>query len=185
MGLERVCVFAGTREGARPEYREAARTLGRELAKRRIGLVYGGAGIGLMGGLADATLEAGGEVVGILPRALQEGEGAHTGLTELRIVESMHARKAMSEEISNAFIALPGGLGSLEELLEISTWHQLGLHAKPVGILSVAGYFDPLADLLDHAVAEDFLDEKYRGFMLFDDTPASLIDRLEACASPA
>lgn len=179
---QRICVFAGTREGARPEYREAARTLGRELADRRIGLVYGGSELGLMGALVEGALSSDGEVIGILPAALEEREGAHRGLTELRIVDSMHDRKAMSAELAAGFVALPGGLGSLEELLEISTWFQLGLHSKPVGVLNVSGYFDRLESMLEYAVEESFLDAGYRDFMLFDPDPGALLDRLGAWA---
>lgn len=180
MKQERICVFAGTREGARPEYREAAHALGRELAERGVGLVYGGSELGLMGVLAGGALDSGGEVIGILPAALEEREGAHRGLTELRIVDSMHDRKAMSEELASGFVALPGGLGSLEELLEISTWFQLGMHSKPVGVLNVGGYFDRLESLLEHAVEESFLDAGYRDFMLFDSDPSLLLDRIGA-----
>jgi uncharacterized protein (TIGR00730 family) len=180
MGLERVCVFAGTQQGNRPQYRESARLLGRELAARQIDLVYGGAGVGLMGALADGALDAGGTVIGVLPKGLQEKEGAHEGITELRLVESMHERKAVSAELADGFVALPGGLGSLDELVEIATWFQLQLHSKPIGVMNVAGYFDRLASFLDHAVAESFLRRDYRSFILFDDAPGRILDRLEA-----
>jgi uncharacterized protein (TIGR00730 family) len=179
MGLERICVFAGTQDGGRPRYREAAQTLGRELAERGIGLVYGGASIGLMGALADAALEAGGEVIGVLPKALEKKEGGHERLAELHLVDSMHERKALSAELSDGFVALPGGLGSLDELVEIATWFQLGIHSKPIGVLNIAGYFDRLTAFLDHAVAESFLRSDYRGFILFEDDPERILDRLE------
>lgn len=178
--MERVGVFAGSRDGARPEYREAACELGRELADRRVELVYGAAAIGLMGAVADGALDAGGVVVGILPESLAEREGAHPGLTKLEIVASMHERKAMTVDMASAFIALPGGLGSLEELLEVASWSQLGLHAKPIGVLDVGGFFEPLIELLEHAAAESFVSDACSDLVVADDTPGRLLDRLEA-----
>jgi len=142
--LRRLCVFTGSSAGVRPEYREAARDLGRLLAQRGIGLVYGGARVGLMGAVADAALEAGGVVIGVIPQGLVAKEIAHTGLTELRVVASMHERKAMMADLADGFVALPGGWGTLEEFFEVLTWAQLGLHAKPCGLLNVGGYFDGL-----------------------------------------
>src|ERR1043165_174167 len=142
--FRRVCVFCGSSPGARPEYRQAAEAMGRLLASRRIGLVYGGGNVGLMGLLADAALSAGGEVIGVIPRHLDAREVAHRGLPDLRVVASMHERKALMADLSDAFIALPGGLGTLEEMFEILTWAQLGLHRKPCGLLNVLGYFDRL-----------------------------------------
>ena len=155
--MRRLCVFCGSAEGARPEYLEAARSLGALIAQRGIELVYGGASIGLMGALADATLSAGGHAIGVIPRGLMEREIAHTGLTRLHVVDTMHQRKALMAELSDAFAALPGGLGTLEELFEVWTWSQLGIHTKPLGLFEVHGYFAPLIAMLDHAVREGFV----------------------------
>ena len=157
MRLERVCVFCGASPGRRPGYLEVAARLGRELAGRGIGLVYGAGGVGVMGAVSDAALEAGGRVTGVIPRALVEREAGRTDLDDLRVVASMHERKALMHELSDGFIALPGGLGTFEELFEILTWRQLGLHAKPVALLDVDGYFDPLVAMLDHATSEGFV----------------------------
>jgi len=154
--LHSVCVFCGSSSGNRPQYAEMAAQFGRLLGQRRIRLVYGGGNVGLMGVLADAALAAGGEVIGVIPQMLVDRELAHRG-TDLRIVTSMHQRKALMAELSGAFVALPGGLGTYEELYEVLTWAQLSIHHKPVGCLNVLGYFDPLARLLDHAVTEGFL----------------------------
>jgi uncharacterized protein (TIGR00730 family) len=183
--VRRVCVYAGSNAGARPEYADAARALGRELAGRGIGLVYGGGHVGLMGAIADAVLEAGGEAIGVIPRALMDRELGHRGLTELQVVGSMHERKARMEELADAFVALPGGIGTLEELVEIYTWSQLGIHAKPCGVLDVHGFYAALSGLLDHMVAEGFLREQHREVMLSDPDPASLLDRLAAWEPPA
>jgi uncharacterized protein (TIGR00730 family) len=178
MRLKRICVFAGADAGVRDDYRRAAGAVGEELAGRGIAVVYGGASVGLMGPLADAVLRSGGEVIGVIPRALLEREVAHRGLSELRIVESMHERKALMGELSDAFLALPGGLGTLEELLEVATWKQLGLHAKPVGLLNVRGYYDRLDAMLDHAVAEGLLKPEHRQIMLIDSDLESLLRRI-------
>lgn len=154
--------------------------MGRLVAQRRLGLVFGGGHIGLMGVLADAALEAGGEVIGVIPQMLVDRELAHPRLTELRIVRSMHERKALMAELADAFIALPGGLGTFEELCEVLTWAQLGLHRKPVGCLNVCGYFDPLAALLDRAVAEGFLQPPHRQLLAIETDPASLLEALQA-----
>jgi uncharacterized protein (TIGR00730 family) len=178
-------VLAGSSDGAHPDYRDAAVALGRELADNRVTLVYGGAAIGLMGAIADAALDAGGEVIGVLPQALLDREGAHPGLTELRVVDSMHDRKALTSEISDAFVALPGGLGTFEELLEVATWTQLGVHAKPCGTLNVRGFYDRLFGLLDHAVAEAFLSPGYREVILVEEDPATLLGRLASWNPPS
>lgn len=179
MQLKRLCVFAGANAGSHEGYRTAAIVLGTELARRRVGLVYGGAGVGLMGAVADAVLRAGGEAVGVIPRALVEREAAHPQLSELHIVGSMHERKALMGELSDAFLALPGGLGTLEELLEVATWKQLGLHAKPIGLLNVCGYYDRLAGLLDHAVAEGFVKAEHRQMLLVEGDAIRLLERIE------
>jgi len=183
--VTRVCVFCGSSAGARPEYAEAARDLAAELARRHLGLVYGGGGVGIMGVLADAALASGVEVIGVIPRPLASRELAHTGLTELRLVESMHERKATMAGLADGFVALPGGLGTLEETLEILTWAQLGIHRKPVAALNVAGYWDDLIRLLGHAIAEGFVRHEYAALMLFADTPGELLDRMAAWQPPA
>ena len=173
--MRTLCVFAGSSPGTRAEYRRAAVDLGREVAARGIVLVYGGARVGLMGSLADAALQAGGQVIGVMPEALVAKEVAHTGLSQLRIVSSMHERKRLMAELADAFVALPGGLGTLEELAEMLTWAQLGLHSKPVGLVNVQGYFTRLIDFLDHAVTERFLAEAHRALLLVAETPAQLL----------
>ena len=183
-GMKRICVFSGSSPGARPEYREAAGDLGRTLAQQGLGLVYGGAKVGLMGVLADAALAAGGEVIGIIPQALVDKEVAHMGLTELQVVASMHERKAQMAELSDGFIALPGGMGTLEELAEIMTWAQLGMHRKPCGVLNVAGYYDGLTRFLDHAVAERFVAQGHRDMLLVATTAADVIAKFRVYAAP-
>src|SRR5256885_14752111 len=155
--MQRICVFAGSNLGIRQEYQEAAQELGRELLARGLGLVYGGAGVGLMGVLADSVLAGGGEVIGVIPRALFRGEVAHRNLSKLYEVGSMHERKALMADLSDGFIALPGGYGTFDELFEITTWAQIGIHRKPVGLLDVAGYFAPLLTVVQHAAAEGFV----------------------------
>ena len=176
--MKSVCVFTGSSAGIRPEYREAARDLGRLLAQRGIGIVYGGAHVGLMGAVADAALDAGGSVIGVIPQALVAKEIAHTGLTELRVVASMHERKAMMADLADAFVTLPGGLGTLEEFFEVLTWAQLGLHGKPCGLLNVCGYFDGLLTFTDHAAAEGFVRREHREMVFVADSPVVLLDRL-------
>ncbi|MFV0665844.1 TIGR00730 family Rossman fold protein [Denitromonas sp.] len=157
MTFKRLCVFCGARHGKRPEYAAAAQALGRTLAERGIELVYGGGNVGLMGVAADACMAAGGSVVGIIPQALDEWEVGHRGLTRLEVVDSMHTRKARMAELSDGFIALPGGLGTFEELFEVLTWAQLGFHGKPIGLLDVAGYYAPLAQMVQNGVDEGFM----------------------------
>jgi len=178
----RMCVYAGSNFGNDPAYRAAAADLARTLATRGIGAVYGGAKVGLMGLLADTALASGGEVIGVIPRDLVEREIAHQGLTDLRVVGSMHERKALMAELSDAFVALPGGAGTLEELIEIYTWSQLGLHDKPMGVLNVRGYYDGLAALLDHAVHEGFLREQHRAAMHVAETPEGLLEAFDGWA---
>jgi uncharacterized protein (TIGR00730 family) len=173
-----ICVFCGSAAGQRPEYAEAAADFGRLLAERGIRVVYGAGNVGLMGVLADAALAAGGQVIGVIPQMLVDRELAHPGI-DLRIVSSMHERKALMAELAEAFVALPGGLGTYEELCEVLTWGQLGIHAKPAGCLNVAGYFDPLLHMLDHAVAEGFLRPEQRKLLIVEEEAANLIARLE------
>jgi uncharacterized protein (TIGR00730 family) len=182
--MKRVCVFAGSSSGARSQYGDAARKLGAALLARNLGLVYGGGAVGLMGLLADTVLEGGGHVIGVIPRPLVDREVAHTGLSELRVVASMHERKAQMTQLSDAFIALPGGLGTLEELFEIWTWAQLGIHRKPCGLLNAEGYYDHLLKFLDHAVAENFIEAKNRGMMTLASGGDALLDQLESYQDP-
>jgi uncharacterized protein (TIGR00730 family) len=178
--VRRVCVYAGSNPGNDLIYAQAARELADLLAERGIGLVYGGGRVGLMGVLADTALAAGGEVIGVMPQALVDREIAHEGLTELRVVASMHERKALMAELSDAFVAVPGGIGTLEELIEIYTWSQLGIHAKPCGVLNVDGYYDHLAAFLDHAVAAGFLKAEHRAVLSVASEPSELLERLAA-----
>ncbi len=181
--MKRICVFCGSREGARPTYIEAAKSMGSLLAREGIGLVYGGGGIGLMKILSDAVLDEGGEVIGVIPQVLTTMEIANPRVTDLRIVGSMHERKALMAELSNAFIALPGGYGTLEEFCEVLTWAQLGLHQKPCGILNVAGFYDPLLAQLDHQMAEGFLSPTMRTLVIESNEPAQLLATLQAYRS--
>jgi hypothetical protein len=176
--MQRVLVFCGSSAGARPEYAQEANALGRLLAARGLGLVYGGARVGLMGAVADGALAAGGEVVGVIPRQLVEHELAHTGLSELHEVSTMHERKALMADLSDAVITLPGGTGTLDELFELFTWSQLGLHHMPIGVLDVAGYWQPLLALLDHMVAERLLRAEHRDTLLVSTDGADLLDQL-------
>jgi uncharacterized protein (TIGR00730 family) len=174
----RVCVFCGSSAGARQCYVAAAASLATHLVANKISIVYGGSRVGLMGVLADTALKAGGDVIGVIPRSLVEKEVAHNGLSDLRVVGSMHERKALMAELSDVFIALPGGYGTFEEFCEVLTWAQLGLQRKPCGILNVEGYYDQLLSLFDHAVAEQFLKPVHRQLVVSDSDPASLIARL-------
>jgi uncharacterized protein (TIGR00730 family) len=183
--VKRVCVFCGSAAGARAEYAQAARTLAAELARRGLGLVYGGASVGLMGVLADTALAAGVEVIGVMPRGLAARELAHAGLGELRLVDSMHERKATMASLAEGFVALPGGLGTLEETLEILTWSLLGIHRKPIGLLNVAGYYDGLLGFLGHATGEGFIRPDYLDLFLAAATPGELLDRLAAWRAPS
>ena len=182
--MKRVCVFAGSSIGARPAYTEAARQLAEALVARGLGIVYGGGSVGLMGALADAALAAGGEVIGVIPRGLARRELAHAGLTKMHVVESMHERKALMASLVDGFIALPGGLGTLEETLEILTWSQLGIPRKPIGVLDVAGYFDGLRRFLEHAVAQGFVRPEYLSLLLFADAPAALLEAFFVWRAP-
>jgi uncharacterized protein (TIGR00730 family) len=182
--VRRVCVFCGSSPGRDPRYAEVAKALARGLVARGIGVVFGGGSIGLMGVLADQALACGGSVVGVIPHGLAARELAHRGVADMRVVPTMHARKALMAELSDGFVALPGGLGTLEELLEIATWGQLGIHRKPIGVLNVAGYYDPLVELVDHAVAEGFVSAANRRLLSVDDDPLRLLDRMAAHEPP-
>jgi uncharacterized protein (TIGR00730 family) len=182
--MKRICVFCGSSPGARPEYVRAARQVGTFLAQKKIGLVFGGGRVGMMGQLAQAALENRGEVIGVIPRGLYERKVAFTGLSDLRVVESMHERKALMAELSDAFMALPGGLGTLEELFEILTWAQLGMHRKPCGLLNVAGYFTTLLTFLDQVTAEGFIDAPHRAMILSAEEPEDLLRQFERHQPP-
>jgi hypothetical protein len=177
--LQRICVFCGASGGRDPRYLEAATGVGTALAERGIEVVYGGSRTGLMGAVADGALAASGRVIGVIPAGLVDRELAHGGVTELRIVATLHERKAMMADLSDGFIALPGGLGTLEELTEVLSWAQLDLHTKPVGVLDVGGYFGPFVALLDHAVREGFIGERQRQLLLVDDDLSRLLERFE------
>jgi uncharacterized protein (TIGR00730 family) len=182
IAISSLCVFAGANFGAKPEYRAAAEALGTLLAQSKIRCVYGAGNVGLMGTLADACLNAGGEVIGVIPQSLVRHEVAHLGLTKLHIVDSMHQRKAMMADLSDAFLALPGGLGTFEELFEVWTWSQLGIHGKPLGLLNVADYYNPLIAMVKHGVEEGFLRQKHRDSLIVNADPAHLLDQLRAFA---
>src|SRR5271157_5395940 len=177
--MRRICVFCGSSPGSRTEYRATAEEMGTELVRRNIGLVYGGGNAGLMGIIADAVLKAGGEAVGVIPENLMAREVGHMGLTKLHVVHSMHERKALMADLSNAFVAMPGGFGTLEEFCEMVTWTQLGLHAKPCGILNVMGFYSPLLRMFDHAVEEGLLKPENRALVLARESPADLLQALE------
>jgi uncharacterized protein (TIGR00730 family) len=176
--FKRICVFCGTNPGSRPDYGAAARALGKLLADEDIELVYGGASVGIMGELADAVHEGGGHVTGIIPQQLMKKEAAHTGIPDLIVVASMHQRKSQMADLADGFVALPGGIGTLEGFFEILTWGQLGIHNKPCGVLNVAGYFDGLTGFLDHAVKEGFLRDEHRRMILVESDPRKLLDRM-------
>jgi uncharacterized protein (TIGR00730 family) len=182
--MRSLCVFCGSSPGVRPEYAAAARQLGASLAHRGVRLVYGGAGLGLMGELANAALRAGGAVTGVIPEALLGREVAHTDLADLRIVPSMHERKALMADLADGFLAIPGGAGTLEEFFEVWTWAQLGIHRKPCGLLNVHGYFDGLLTFLDHAVAERFLRVEHRVMVLVDNDVDRLLERFAGYRGP-
>lgn len=182
--MRRICVFCGSSPGARPEYLDAAVHLGHTLARNNIGLVYGGARVGIMGRVAESVLEQGGDVIGVIPKALVEKEVAFTGLADLRVVDSMHDRKALMADLADGFIALPGGLGTIEEFFEVVTWAQLGIHSKPCGLLNINQYFRKLMDFLDHTVTERFVEREHRSMVLMDDDPERLLRKFEAYQPP-
>jgi uncharacterized protein (TIGR00730 family) len=179
MAKRNICVFTGSRHGASPEYAGAAQQLGRDLVGRDYGLVYGGGNVGLMNVVANMVLELNGNVIGVIPNSLVSKEVAHRGLTELRVVGSMHERKALMAELSDGFVAMPGGIGTMEEFFEVLSWAQLGLHEKPCGLLNVSGYYNALIEFLDRAVAADFIKPKHRALMIVEDQPRRLLDRFE------
>lgn len=180
----RLCVFCGSNAGLDPVYLETARLLGETLARNGIELIYGGASVGLMGAVADAVLKHGGHVIGVMPQALVDKEIAHTGLSDLRVVGSMHERKAMMAELSDGFVAMPGGLGTFEELFEVWTWAQLGYHKKPCALLNIAGFYDKLMHFLDDVVERGFVKPVHRAMLIVKDKPAALIDAIQAYEPP-
>ncbi|MFQ5964097.1 MAG: TIGR00730 family Rossman fold protein [Candidatus Scalinduaceae bacterium] len=182
--IKRLCVYCGSNTGNRPEYTQAARELASAMVNKNIGLVYGGASVGMMGEIADAVLKEGGEVIGIIPKGLFVKEVAHTGVSELREVNTMHERKEMMAELSDGFIALPGGLGTIEEFFEIWTWSQLGMHQKPFGLLNACQYYDKLIDFINHAVSEKFIKEKYRSMVFVEEQPDVLLQKFETYKAP-
>jgi uncharacterized protein (TIGR00730 family) len=184
MALNKICVYCGSSSGKNPAYAEAATQLGQAMQQRGIGLVYGGAAVGIMGTVADAVLAAGGEVIGVIPKSLAVKEVAHDHLTELHVVESMHERKAMMAELSDGFIAMPGGWGTLEELFEMLTWAQLGFHQKPCGLLNISGYYDGLIGFLDNAFEQQFVSEQYRPMLLTAQQPGALLDQYASYQAP-
>jgi len=177
--FKRLCVFCGSSHGANPAYAEAAKNLGGEFARRGIALVYGGGNVGLMGVIADGVLAAGGEVIGVIPEALMAKELGHRGIQDLRVVKTMHERKAMMAELADGFIAMPGGIGTFEEFFEIVTWAQLGFHAKPCALLNVNGFYDPLLRLVDHAIEERFVKASQRQILIVDPEINALLHRME------
>jgi len=183
--MDRICVYCGSSPGRLPEYSDAARMLGHELAARKLGLVYGGASVGVMGAVADAILEKGGEAIGVIPYALATREVAHSGLDDLFVVDSMHERKAKMAELSDGFIALPGGWGTIEEIFEMLTWAQLGFHQKPCGLLNIAGYYDQLFAFLEHAMDQRFVREEYRPMIMMEETASDLLDRYQQYRAPS
>jgi uncharacterized protein (TIGR00730 family) len=182
--MKRLCVYCGSNPGRLRDYRDAAGDLGRELVRRGLGLVYGGASVGVMGAVANAVLEAGGEAIGVIPHGLATREVAHPGLDELYVVDSMHERKARMAELSDGFIALPGGWGTIEELFEMLTWAQLGMHEKPCGLLNIAGYFDHLGAFLAHAMDQQFVRAECGSMIMMEASSAPLLDRFAAYRAP-
>lgn len=182
--MKRICVYCGSSPGNNPAYAEAGRALGALLVERGLGLVYGGAAVGIMGAIANEVLARGGEAIGVIPEALAVKEVSHASLTEQHVVASMHERKAMMAELSDGFVALPGGWGTIEEIFEILTWAQLGFHDKPCGLLNVAGYYDGLFSFLEHAVTEGFVRPVYRDILILEDRPGELLDRFARYQPP-
>jgi uncharacterized protein (TIGR00730 family) len=184
MNIKRICVYCGSSKGKDPAYTDAAAALGQVLCERNIGLVYGGAAVGIMGKVADAVLDAGGEAIGVIPKALAVKEVAHENLAELHVVASMHERKAMMADLADGFIALPGGWGTLEEIFEILTWAQLGFHDKPCGLLNISGYYDHLVGFLENSFEQQFVSELYRPMLMTADNPVQLLDLFASYKAP-
>jgi uncharacterized protein (TIGR00730 family) len=183
--ISSVCVYCGSSDRVNDAYLEAAQSMGAAIANRGLSLVFGGGGTGMMGAVADAAMECGAEVIGVIPQRFNTEELVHAGLTELRVVDTMHVRKAMMAEMADAFVALPGGYGTFEELFEMLTWAQIGLHRKPVGILNIQGYFDPLLSLIEHAQQQGFIYSEHRSLLVAETDPNQLLDALSTYQSPA
>lgn len=183
--MKRLAVFCGSSYGSSEAYQLGAIQLGKELAKRNISLVYGGSSIGLMGIVANTVLREGGEVIGVIPRVLEEREISHKGLTELHLVDTMHERKAKMADLSDGFIVLPGGAGTMEEFFEVFTWGQIGLHKKPCGLLNISGYYNPLINLLDHMIQQGFLQEKFRANAIVEENPSLLMEKFSNYIAPS
>lgn len=181
--MKRICVYCGSKPGRDPRYVAGALAMGRAMHARDIGLVYGGGSVGMMGAIADEIVGLGGDVIGVIPQGLVNMEAAHPGLDDLRVVDSMHTRKALMEQLSDGFIAMPGGIGTFEELFEIMTWLQLGVHKKPIGVLNLLGYFDPIIAMLDHSVDQGFL-KSYGEMVLVADDPDALLDLMADWVAP-
>jgi uncharacterized protein (TIGR00730 family) len=182
--MQSICIFCGSSGGRNSSYKNAAVKLGQLLAEKKLNLVYGGGNIGLMGQIAHSAMKAGGKAIGVIPRFLVEKELVHTNLTKVHVVDSMHERKAMMAELADAFIAMPGGFGTLEETVEVLTWAQLGLHRKPIGLLNIDGYYDYLNDFFEHMVSEGFLMREYKEMLLIGNDPAAMLDSLTTFESP-
>jgi uncharacterized protein (TIGR00730 family) len=182
--MHSICVYCGSNPGKLPDYIDAARDLGRELVERDLGLVYGGASVGVMGAIADAVLQAGGRATGVIPKSLAKKEIAHHGLDQLFVVDSMHERKAKMAELSSGFVALPGGWGTLEEIFEVLTWAQLGFHDKPCGLLNISGYYDHLGSFLEHAMDQNFVRKAYRPMIMIEDQANVLLERFASYEAP-
>jgi uncharacterized protein (TIGR00730 family) len=182
--FQRLCVFCGSNRGVNPVYTAAAEQVGQELARRNISLVYGGGNVGLMGVLADAVLRAGGQVIGVIPETLMAKEVGHRGLSDLRIVKTMHERKALMADLADGFVALPGGVGTFEEFFEVVTWAQIGLHSKPCGLLNVEGFYDPLLRLLDHSIEEGFIRASHRSLVVVQSEFTVLLDEMAHYSAP-
>ncbi|QDU63456.1 LOG family protein YvdD [Planctomycetes bacterium Pan216] len=180
-----ICVYCGSKEGVKPEYRQAAQQLGKTMVEQGLGLVYGGGSVGLMGAVSDAVLEAGGKVRGVIPRGLATKEAMHPGVEDMHVVTDMHARKALLQDLADVFVTLPGGFGTLEEIAEVLSWSQLGLHGKPIGLLNIAGYFDALVTFIGHAVGEGFIKSQYAELLLVNDRPEKLLTDLLNYELPA
>ena len=176
--LNSICVFCGSKSGNNPQYQQSAVELGSRMAERKISLVYGGGSVGLMGIIADAVLDAGGEVIGVIPQQLAMKELIHPRVDQMHIVDNMHTRKALMSELCDAFIAMPGGFGTLEELFEVVSWIQLGIYRKPMGLLNTSGFYDPLLNLVDHCIETEFIKSKYRDLIIADEAPDTLVDHL-------
>jgi uncharacterized protein (TIGR00730 family) len=184
MNINNICIYCGSSAGSKPDYATSAQVLAKELVRRNIGLIYGGSNVGIMAVVANSVLEIGGKAIGVIPEALVSKELAHRGLTKLHVTKSMHERKSLMAELADGFVALPGGIGTMEEIFEMWTWAQLGFHQKPCGLLNVSGYFDKLGEFLDHMVQEQFVKLPHREMLIIESEPAKIIDRFQQYVPP-